>query len=51
MVEDLVTTGLSSREDHRGIRAAGGEWYAPHVIVDRSGGGPMWALRWWPWPR
>lgn len=38
MVEDIVTTGLSSRECIEAIRAAGGEVLAAACIVDRSGG-------------
>lgn len=38
MVEDIVTTGLSSRECIAAIRAAGGEVVAAACIVDRSGG-------------
>ena len=39
MVEDVVTTGLSSREAIRAIEEAGGEVIAAASIVDRSGGG------------
>jgi orotate phosphoribosyltransferase len=38
MVEDVVTTGLSSREAIRAIEEAGGEVVAAASIVDRSGG-------------
>lgn len=38
MVEDIVTTGLSSRECLQAIRDAGGEPVAAACIVDRSGG-------------
>jgi orotate phosphoribosyltransferase len=38
MVEDVVTTGLSSREAIEAIRAAGGEVVAETALVDRSGG-------------
>ncbi len=38
MVEDIVTTGLSSRECIEAIRAAGGEVVCAACIVDRSGG-------------
>lgn len=38
MVEDIVTTGLSSRECIAAIRAAGGEVVCAACIVDRSGG-------------
>lgn len=38
MVEDIVTTGLSSRECIAAIREAGGDVVAAACIVDRSGG-------------
>jgi orotate phosphoribosyltransferase len=38
MVEDVVTTGLSSREAIRAIEDAGGEVVAAAAIVDRSAG-------------
>ena len=38
MVEDIVTTGLSSRETIAAITAAGGEVIAGCCIFDRSGG-------------
>ncbi|MDP1631535.1 MAG: orotate phosphoribosyltransferase [Caulobacter sp.] len=38
MVEDIVTTGLSSRECIAAITAAGGQVIAAACIVDRSGG-------------
>jgi len=38
MMEDVVTTGLSSREAIAAIRAAGGEVVAAAALVDRSGG-------------
>jgi orotate phosphoribosyltransferase len=38
MMEDVVTTGLSSREAIAAIRAAGGEVVAAASLVDRSGG-------------
>jgi orotate phosphoribosyltransferase len=38
MVEDIVTTGLSSRETIEAIQAAGGEVVCAACIVDRSGG-------------
>lgn len=38
MVEDVVTTGLSSRECIEAIRAAGGECTGAACLVDRSGG-------------
>ena len=38
MVEDVVTTGLSSREAIAAVDAAGGEVVAEAALVDRSGG-------------
>src|SRR3954449_11123434 len=38
MVEDVVTTGLSSREAMEAVRRAGGEVIAEAALVDRSGG-------------
>ena len=38
MVEDIVTTGLSSRECIAAVQAAGGVVVAAACIVDRSGG-------------
>lgn len=38
MVEDVVTTGLSSREAIKAIEQAGGKVIAAASIVDRSGG-------------
>ena len=38
MVEDVVTTGKSSREAIRAIREAGGEVVAACSLVDRSAG-------------
>lgn len=38
MVEDVVTTGLSSREAIAAVREAGGEVIAEAALVDRSGG-------------
>lgn len=40
MVEDVVTTGLSSREAIEAVRAAGGEVIAEAALVDRSPGEP-----------
>ncbi len=37
MVEDVVTTGLSSREAIEAVRAAGAEVVAEAALVDRSG--------------
>lgn len=38
MIEDIVTTGLSSRECIEAIKAAGGDVVVAGCIVDRSGG-------------
>ncbi len=38
MVEDIVTTGLSSRECIEGIHAEGGQTIAAACLIDRSGG-------------
>ncbi|MBK5264545.1 MAG: orotate phosphoribosyltransferase [Alphaproteobacteria bacterium] len=38
MVEDVVTTGLSSRQAIEAIKAAGGEVIAEAALVDRSAG-------------
>ena len=38
LVEDVVTTGLSSREAMKAVRAAGGEVVAAAALVDRSNG-------------
>ena len=39
LVEDVVTTGLSSREAMAAVGQAGGEVVAAAALVDRSGGG------------
>jgi orotate phosphoribosyltransferase len=38
MVEDIVTTGLSSREAIDAVRRAGGDVIAEAALVDRSSG-------------
>ena len=38
MMEDVVTTGLSSREAIAAVRAAGGDVIGEAALVDRSGG-------------
>ena len=38
LVEDVVTTGLSSREAIAAVEEAGGEVIAAAALVDRSGG-------------
>jgi orotate phosphoribosyltransferase len=44
VVEDVVTTGGSTRETIAALRAAGGEVVGVGAIVDRSGGGVNFAL-------
>lgn len=51
IVEDIVTTGLSSRETIAAVRAAGGEVVAEACLIDRSGGEadvgvPLISLAW-----
>jgi orotate phosphoribosyltransferase len=48
MMEDVVTTGLSSREAIKAIGAAGGEVIAIGAIVDRSGGTVDFGLPFFP---
>jgi len=38
LVEDVITTGLSSREAMKAVEAAGGETVAAAALVDRSNG-------------
>jgi len=38
MIEDVVTTGLSSREAIEAVRNAGGDVIGEAALVDRSGG-------------
>jgi orotate phosphoribosyltransferase len=38
LVEDVVTTGLSSREAMKAVEEAGGEAIAAAALVDRSNG-------------
>ncbi len=38
MVEDIISTGVSSRECLEAIRAAGGKPVAAACLIDRSGG-------------
>jgi orotate phosphoribosyltransferase len=45
MVEDVVTTGLSSREAIKAIEEAGGQVIAGAALVDRSAGRRIWACR------
>lgn len=48
LVEDVVTTGLSSREAILAIEAAGGEVIAAAALVDRSGGEVDFGLPFFP---
>jgi orotate phosphoribosyltransferase len=48
MVEDVVTTGLSSREAIAAVEAAGGEVIAAAALVDRSGGEAELGLPFYP---
>ncbi len=48
MVEDVVTTGLSSREAIRAITEAGGEVIAAATLVDRSNGAVEFEVPFYP---
>jgi orotate phosphoribosyltransferase len=48
MVEDVVTTGLSSREAIAAVRSAGGEAVAEAALVDRSGGSAELGIPFYP---
>jgi orotate phosphoribosyltransferase len=48
MMEDVVTTGLSSREAIKAIEAAGGEVIAAAALVDRSGGAAQFDIPFFP---
>jgi orotate phosphoribosyltransferase len=48
LVEDVVTTGLSSREAIKAIEEAGGEVIAAASLVDRSGGAADLGLPFFP---
>jgi orotate phosphoribosyltransferase len=48
LVEDVVTTGLSSREAIKAIEEAGGEVIAAASLVDRSGGGADMGIPFFP---
>jgi orotate phosphoribosyltransferase len=48
MVEDVVTTGLSSREAIAAVEAAGGEVIAAAALVDRSNGSAGFELPFFP---
>ena len=45
MIEDIVTTGLSSREAITSIRALGGRVVGAGCLIDRSGGGAKIGVR------
>ncbi|TPG15479.1 orotate phosphoribosyltransferase [Sphingomonas oligophenolica] len=48
MMEDVVTTGLSSKEAIAAIARAGGEAIAAAALVDRSGGGAELGVPFYP---
>ncbi len=48
LVEDVVTTGLSSREAIAAVEAAGGEVIATAALVDRSNGAAELGLAFYP---
>lgn len=48
LVEDVVTTGLSSREAIAAVEAAGGAVIAAAALVDRSGGEVTFAVPFFP---
>ncbi|VWX59598.1 Orotate phosphoribosyltransferase [Sphingorhabdus sp. 109] len=48
MMEDVVTTGLSSREAIQAIREAGGEVIAAGALVDRSNGAAQFDVPFFP---
>ena len=48
MVEDVVTTGLSSKEAIDAIRQAGGQVVAEAALVDRSGGNAALGVPFYP---
>jgi orotate phosphoribosyltransferase len=48
MVEDVVTTGLSSREAIEAVRKAGGDVIAEAALVDRSAGKPDLGIPFFP---
>jgi orotate phosphoribosyltransferase len=48
MMEDVVTTGLSSREAIRAIEQAGGQVIAMASLVDRSGGNAVFEVPFFP---
>lgn len=46
VVEDIVSTGLSSRECIKAVRALGAEVVGLACLIDRSGAGRTWARPW-----
>ena len=42
MIEDVVTTGLSSKEAIKVVNDMGGNVIGEAAIIDRSGGGRSW---------
>jgi orotate phosphoribosyltransferase len=48
LVEDVVTTGLSSREAIKAVEEAGGEVIAAAALVDRSNGGADFGIPFFP---
>ncbi len=48
MMEDVVTTGLSSREAIQAIREAGGDVIAAGALVDRSSGAAQFDVPFYP---
>jgi orotate phosphoribosyltransferase len=48
LVEDVVTTGLSSREAIAAVEEAGGKVIAAAALVDRSGGGADFGVPFFP---
>ena len=48
MMEDVVTTGLSSREAIQAIRNAGGEVIAAGALIDRSNGAAQFDVPFFP---
>ena len=48
MMEDVVTTGLSSREAIQAIRDAGGDVVAAGALVDRSNGAAQFDVPFYP---
>lgn len=51
IIEDIVTTGLSSREAVECVKALGGDVRCCGCLIDRSNGRPIRAFRWLRWRR